>query len=452
MLPTSVQRALKHFGIALIVPLSLLLTLTAVFDLPVVQANDHASAMPAMPGDLAAMPAMPGDMASMPAMQQATADPAALSGLVDVSIAGVAFNPAVITVTAGSTVRWTNADPFTHTTTSDIGSLDPWDSGQLGHGGVFTKMFATPGTYSYHCVIHSFSMFGTVVVVALQPPVEVSVTGPSSAAADLAQAFTAAVSPITTTQPITYIWQATGQTTMTRTDKGLSDTFALTWPALAVGPQMITVTAVNSAGSASATHAITIVPPSNAGVADVAIVDFAFTPKIITITAGSTVRWTNTGSFTHTSTSDTSVWDSGDIGPGGVFTRTFDTPGSYPYHCMHHPSMQGTIVVLPALTVTLAGPQIGAFDSAYSFIASVDPITTALPITFSWEATNQLPVTHVSMAVSDTQVFSWTAGLTGAQWITVTAHNAAGSALDTHLILIDPLKVYLPLVMNSVGP
>jgi hypothetical protein len=71
-------------------------------------------------------------------------------------------------------------------------------------------------------------MFGTVVVVSLpQPPTEVNVSGPSEGAAVLPQTFMATVSPITATQPITYIWQATAQTTMTRTDKGLSDTLAL---------------------------------------------------------------------------------------------------------------------------------------------------------------------------------------------------------------------------------
>ena len=117
--------------------------------------------------------------------------------------------------------------------------------------------------------------------------------------------------------------------------------------------------------------------------------------------------------------------------------------------------MQGTIVVLGAalpLSVALAGPHAGTHDVAYAFTATVDPITTSLPITFSWEAANQLPITQVSMAVSDTQVFSWTSSLIGAQWITVTASTATGSASDTHLIIIDPLEVYLPLVVNSVGP
>ena len=187
---------------------------------------------------------------------------------------------------------------------------------------------------------------------------------------------------------------------------------------------------------------------------DVSIVDFAFTSPVITITAGSTVRWTNNGSFIHTSTSDTGVWDSGDIGPGDVFTQTLDTPGSYPYHCAHHPSMQGTIVVIAETSpsVTIAGPVDGIHDATYAFTATVDPLTASLPITFSWEATNQLPITHVSAAISDTLVFSWTASMTGAQWITVTASNAEGSAVGNHLILIDPARVYLPLVVNSVGP
>ena len=178
---------------------------------------------------------------------------------------------------------------------------------------------------------------------------------------------------------------------------------------------------------------------------DVTIVDFAFTPQVITITAGASVRWTNTGSFIHTATSDTAVWDSGDLASSGTFTQTFTVPGGYAYHCTYHLSMQGTIVVLePALplSVALAGPHAGTHDVAYAFTATVDPITTSLPITFSWEATNQPPITHVSVAVSDTQVFSWTASLTGAQWITVTASNAAGSALDTHLIIIDPLQKF----------
>ena len=154
-------------------------------------------------------------------------------------------------------------------------------------------------------------------------------------------------------------------------------------------------------------------PAAPSGLVDVAIFDFGFNPETITITAGSTVRWTNTASPTpHTTTSDlgdTEVWDSGILNPGGVFTHTFDTPGIYGYYCMIHGAlvMHGFVVVSqPPAGVDIAGPGAGEHGNPYTFTAAVNPITTTLPITFSWEATNQLPVTHVNTAVSDTQVFT----------------------------------------------
>ena len=77
-----------------------------------------------------------------------------------VTIFNLAFNPSVITITTGSSVEWTNTDPFTHTTTSDI---DLW-SQILGPGAVFSTTFAAPGEYTYHCAIHPF-MHGQVVVL-----------------------------------------------------------------------------------------------------------------------------------------------------------------------------------------------------------------------------------------------------------------------------------------------
>ena len=71
---------------------------------------------------------------------------------------------------------------------------------------------------------------------------------------------------------------------------------------------------------------------------------FAFEPKI-TIAAGQTIVWTNKDSVPHTVTSDNGAWDSGDINSGATYKLTLDKPGTYTYHCMHHPYMTGTIVV-----------------------------------------------------------------------------------------------------------
>ncbi len=81
---------------------------------------------------------------------------------------------------------------------------------------------------------------------------------------------------------------------------------------------------------------------------DVAIFNFGFNPPIVTITVGSSVQWTNTADITHTTTSNTGVWDH-TLGPGDVFSTTFAAPGVYDYHCAIHPSMQGQVVVLTSV-------------------------------------------------------------------------------------------------------
>src|SRR5512146_271193 len=53
----------------------------------------------------------------------------------------------------------------------------------------------------------------------------------------------------------------------------------------------------------------------------------AFSPATITITVGTTVTWKNTDGIAHTSTSDTGVWDTGNIAAGGSATTTFNTAG-----------------------------------------------------------------------------------------------------------------------------
>lgn len=71
----------------------------------------------------------------------------------------------------------------------------------------------------------------------------------------------------------------------------------------------------------------------------------AFNPDEADVTIGSTVEWTNTDSVSHTSTSNVAGWDSGIVAPGGKFSFTFQTAGTFQYHCAIHPGMVGTVVV-----------------------------------------------------------------------------------------------------------
>src|SRR5215213_11331848 len=81
---------------------------------------------------------------------------------------------------------------------------------------------------------------------------------------------------------------------------------------------------------------------------EVQVIDFAFEPGTITVPAGTTVTWTNTGSRPHTVTADDGSFDSGRLDPGEQFSQTFDQPGTFTYHCGFHPDMQGSIVVTEA--------------------------------------------------------------------------------------------------------
>ena len=65
----------------------------------------------------------------------------------------------------------------------------------------------------------------------------------------------------------------------------------------------------------------------------------------MTVTVGSTVTWTNNATTAHTATSNTGAFDSGTIAIGASFRFTFQTAGTYQYHCNFHPGMAGSVVV-----------------------------------------------------------------------------------------------------------
>jgi len=73
----------------------------------------------------------------------------------------------------------------------------------------------------------------------------------------------------------------------------------------------------------------------------------SFSPGTITIQANTTITWRNNDGVTHTSTSDSTGWNTGDIAPGASATTTFNTPGTFRYHCTYHRSMGmvGTVIV-----------------------------------------------------------------------------------------------------------
>jgi len=78
-------------------------------------------------------------------------------------------------------------------------------------------------------------------------------------------------------------------------------------------------------------------------------------PADITVDVGATVTWSNDDTAAHTVTSGSAAdgpdgnFDSSLFMSGAEFSHTFDTEGTYPYFCMVHPWMAGTVIVGEAM-------------------------------------------------------------------------------------------------------
>ncbi|HEY9855989.1 MAG TPA: plastocyanin/azurin family copper-binding protein [Stenomitos sp.] len=87
----------------------------------------------------------------------------ATSAVQVITVENFRFAPAEVTVSPGTVVTWRFMDAIAHTSTSDPGSGDPWESGLLANGQTYSRTFGRTGTFPYHCQPHP-TMTGTVVV------------------------------------------------------------------------------------------------------------------------------------------------------------------------------------------------------------------------------------------------------------------------------------------------
>jgi len=82
------------------------------------------------------------------------------------------------------------------------------------------------------------------------------------------------------------------------------------------------------------------------GSIEVKIYNFSFGSMALTVSAGTTVTWTNDDDVPHTVVSeDKTTFKSKALDTGEKFSYTFTKPGKYPYFCSVHPKMIAEIVV-----------------------------------------------------------------------------------------------------------
>jgi len=113
------------------------------------------------------------------------------------------------------------------------------------------------------------------------------------------------------------------------------------------------------------------------------------------------------------------------------------------------PTAATRAVLVAALNVT--GTLQGMAGQPYTFKAALLPPAIGFPITYTWEAAGQIPVTHPDGGADDTVTWTWTVSDT--QQITVTALVADATITATHTVHIKTIVfnhwVYLPLVQKQ---
>lgn len=80
----------------------------------------------------------------------------------EIAISTFQFAPREMSVAAGTTIRWTNADGIEHSATSADGPV-AFDTGLFGKGAAREITLTEPGRYAYFCARHP-SMKAVVIV------------------------------------------------------------------------------------------------------------------------------------------------------------------------------------------------------------------------------------------------------------------------------------------------
>jgi hypothetical protein len=274
---------------------------------------------------------------------------------------------------------------------------------------------------------------------------DVDIVGAEQGYIEASIPFTATVSPVDTTTPITYTWEATDLPPVQHVGD-ITDNIGFAWDE--VGTKAITVTASNAGGSVVATHTIDIeskVPivlitgPVESIVGE--LNEFIATAVPTDVVQPITYTWQASGQMPITNTTGLSdtvsyTWNS----PGtqvitvtaenieGSTTDTFSLP----------------VRMLPA-DLQVSGLDMGGINESYLFIATVSPITTTLPITYVWTVDGQLTFTHTT-GVTDTLMIKWEEP--GLHPISVTATNQVGTVDDTWEITIY-IRQFLPISMRN---
>jgi hypothetical protein len=292
----------------------------------------------------------------------------------------------------------------------------------------------------------------TVFVNISVPLKGAELTGPAEGVVGQGYTFAGEADPLTATLPITYTWSATDIAAKASSGHQATDSHVFTWTT--PGLKVVTLAAknLNGIGNVSVTREVTINAPVE-GVtinwpAQVAVgKPYVFTAQSspLTATVPVTYTWTATENGTETAAGDLSqnktfTWQT--PGPKTVVVTTDNRWGTATH----------TFTVTaetPVTGIRTGGPDFGAINQSYAFTTAVLPLTTTLPMTFTWSAADASPQVNTGHRLTDTGHLRFsTAGL---KTVTVVAANAVSAITATRQITIQMPVASVSVTGRAVG-
>jgi plastocyanin len=126
-------------------------------------------------------------------------------------------------------------------------------------------------------------------------------------------------------------------------------------------------------------------------------------PVVVVVGVNNTVTWVNYDSVAHTVTADDGSFDSGLIQPGGSYTHTFTTPGTYEYNSTVQPGMTGKLEVEALVTSTTSTTTSSPTSSGFVF--SVKVTDAGVPYLGAWVSINEGTTTVASGYTDSNGIF-----------------------------------------------
>ena len=258
-----------------------------------------------------------------------------------------------------------------------------------------------------------------------------AVDGPTSGYTDTLYAFTGVISPIDSTQPVTYTWSPAP-------DNGQGDGVAsYRWNA--PGSYIITLAAKNCGGLVSATHTIAISAPGSCddplmgaslagpGVGQIgATLTFTASPQPANATLPVAYTWSSDGLLGGQGSSQAAYrWDS--VGSKSVLV-TARNCGGQDFDASQPVLISSPSCPRPLSGASLVGPAAGVSGTLYSFMGIVTPTDATTPVSYTW---SPAPKNGQGTAVAS---YRWDAPTV--ETITLAAENCAVPLEALHVITI----------------